>query len=144
MNNYISTASDSVIWEVIGHQVVAANMSSGIYCNIQSGSGVVLWHLLLSGLTIPEIEPLMNIHYQDIPGDFSSHLHSFVTQLIDASMWKLSNVMAVLEEPISRVIADYDTELRYTKPVIITYDDLDTLLQIDPIDDEVSELIHAN
>jgi hypothetical protein len=144
MNIYITTASDSVIWEVIGHQVVTANMSSGIYCNIESGSGIVLWHLLLSGLTIPEIEPLMKNHYQNIPENFSSHMDSFITRLIDASIWKRSNNMAVVEEPISQVIADYDAEITYKKPAIITYDDLDTLLQIDPIDDEISELIHAN
>jgi len=143
VSQYVDFASESVIWENIGGQIVTANMNTGVYCNVESGTGVVLWCLLLSGLNVDEVVLAMQQHYQALPADFLEQLHLFINRLITANIWKFSETARSYDKSFSRMISDYDDSSQYKNPIILAYDDIDTLLQIDPIDDELVDLIHA-
>ena len=144
MDQYVTLASDSVIWENIGGQVLTANLNTGVYCNLESGTACVIWHLLMSGLTISESETLMKAHYGTLPESFANELKGFIQKLINADIWRGSTQASAPEEPISRTISDYHSDREYKTPTFLLYDDINTLLQIDPIDDEIGELIHAD
>lgn len=144
MNQYITLASDSVIWENIGGQVLAANLNTGVYCNLETGVACVIWHLLMSGLMISELELYLLDYYQNLPPAFSQECHAFIEKLIQSSIWKFSDEPYDSEEPISRDIGNYHEKSDYKKPNILIYDDINTLLQIDPIDDEIGDLIHTD
>lgn len=49
MSIYYKLASDGVIWEKIGNQIVMANLNSGKYCNISENSGLYAWELIING-----------------------------------------------------------------------------------------------
>jgi hypothetical protein len=144
MDQYVTLASDSVIWENIGGQVLTANLNTGVYCNLESGTACVVWHLLMSGLNTIELTQLMKEHYQTLPASFTNDLNGFIQKLVNAHIWQLANEAHPPEEPISRAISDYHPQREYSQPTFLLYDDINTLLQIDPIDDEIGELIHAD
>ena len=144
MNQYITLASDSVIWENIGGQVLAANLNTGVYCNLEGGVACVIWHLLMSGLKISELEEAMRAHYENLPPTFDLDYQVLIEKLIKADIWTFSCQPLDLDKPISRIIREYHEKTEYKKPRILIYDDINTLLQIDPIDDEIGELLHAD
>lgn len=142
MNQYATLASDSVIWENIGGQVLTANLSTGVYCNLGVGTACVIWHLLISGLSMNELASHMKKHYDSIPESFLKDVDVFVKKLINANILKFSNKSIVPDSSISRTIKEYDSETQYKNPTILLYDDINTLLQIDPIEDEIAEILH--
>lgn len=141
MGDYINLASDSIIWENIGGQIVTADMSSGVYCNIEAGSGVATWNLLLSGMSCTQVKDALKAHYNSVPSDFDGDIDGFIEILTARQIWKKSDTPQDIEEPISQSVSAHDESQDYKKPTIISYDDIDTLLQIDPIDDEIGEMM---
>lgn len=141
MKRYVNLASEGVIWEQLGDQIVVANMESGIYCNIQSGTGVVVWNLLLAGKSFDEVKSQICSYFKEAPGSFDADFDHFIESLSQRGILVESQSPTSTGEPISINLEDYNLASDYTKPVILGYDDIDTLLQIDPIDDDVVELI---
>ena len=141
MNRYVNLASEGVIWEQLGDQIVVANMESGIYCNIQSGTGVAIWNLLLAGKSFDEVKSQLCSYFKETPESLDADFEHFIQLLLSRDILVESQSPTSTEEPISINLDDYNLGSVYKKPVLLGYDDIDTLLQIDPIDDDVVELI---
>lgn len=141
MKRYVNLASEGVIWEQLGDQIVVANMESGVYCNIQSGTGVAIWNLLLAGKSFDEVKSQICSYFKEVPESFDADFDHFVESLSTRNILVESQSPPSPGEAISINLKDYNLASDYTKPVILGYDDIDTLLQIDPIDDDVVELI---
>lgn len=144
MEAFVSLASDSVIWEVLGNQVVTANMETGVYCNIDEGTGVVIWHLLLSGKSIENISELLSDFYNQSKEIILIDINNFFNTLKDLEILDYSPIKYQHDEPIQESIEIFDSSKNYKSPKIIPFNDINSLIQVDPIDDEVHEVIAAN
>ena len=142
MQSYINLASDSVIWEMLGGQIVTANMETGMYCNVEAGSGVVIWHLLLAGLSVDEVVEALKSYYETTH-NIQKDILRFIQQLEACKIWAFSENTYVSADAISINITDYTSSKTYASPRVLNFNDIDTLLQIDPIDEELYESIEA-
>lgn len=131
-----TTASESIIWEKIGKQIVIADLTTGKYCCIENESGTVVWEHLLQGLTYAELIKTLSNYYINFDDKAHEQVALFIKKLTDISVLVVnstpsstaSSTQVSDEIPLSKI---------FKEPALLIYSDLDTLLMIDPIDDDL-------
>lgn len=139
MSTYYKLASDGVIWEKIGDQIVMANLNSGRYSNISESSGLVAWELMMMGASHEDIHQYLSEYFTHYDEGSRAQIDFHIQKLI-----KLEFVSLVPHAENSTSLQTMDKKKSggvFVAPKLLIYDDIDTLLQLDPIDDEVEELM---
>jgi hypothetical protein len=142
MSTYFKLASEGVVWENIGGQIVIANLNSGGYCSISEKSGVLLWESLMAKLSIEATHQHFSTHFKNYDTVATSQVDSCLAKLIKLdflSATKDNN--GEVSSNISQLTDDNNILENFSEPKLLFYDDVDTLLQLDPIDDEIEELM---
>ncbi len=131
MQNYYQIASDAVIWEKIGNQIVIADLATGVYGCIEIEVGVLIWELLMQGESDNEINRILENHYQT---SCEPSTTKFLEKLQELKIVKKSTAPSKNEA----ISIEYDKlSKQFEEPRVLVYDDLDTLLMIDPIDEDL-------
>jgi len=115
-----TTANTGIIHELLGDEVIIANLNDGIYYSIR-GSGVLIWQLLLAGHTLPDIESLLSEKYGAIPT-----LTSFLDRLLKENLL----ISAPSSSPSTPALTWPAT---FFPPGLERYDEMQSLLKLDPI-----------
>lgn len=139
MTSIYKISSEGVIWEKIGEQIMIANLESGQYCNIQKNTGTMIWELVTSGISTEELHMLLTQSFKDYDQQAMTQVDEFLSKLVKLNFITLTTHPAAPTRSSSTQStnpAEY-----FTVPQLFIYDDIDTLLQLDPIDDHVAELI---
>ena len=139
---YYKLANSGVIWEKIGDQIVMANLDSGRYCNVSEASGVVVWELMMMGCSLELIHQKMPQYFTNYDDFCINQVNGFLLQLVEYDFISVTTVSDVKTEMY--VDAHLDKNIFPTvflPPKLLSYDDIDTLLLLDPIDDYVEELM---
>jgi hypothetical protein len=133
-------ADEGVVWENIGGQIVMANLSSGRYCSMSEKSSVLLWELIIGGTSLNIIHKHLSNHFKNYDETAINQINSCLDKLIQLGF--LIKDQEGIEKDLEIAYQDEQKFLEdFSEPKLLFYDDIDTLLQLDPIDDQVEELM---
>jgi hypothetical protein len=110
----------SIIHELLQDEVIIANLDAGIYYSIREG-GIVVWQLLLAGLSVDAIESLLTQKYGQIPS---------ITPFVDKI---LEEELLLPVESSSSSLPALSWPATFEPPTIERYDEMKNLLMLDPI-----------
>lgn len=134
-------ASHGVIWEKIGNQLMMANLDSGRYCNVHEHSGVLVWELIMAGFSQEVIHEKLSNYFENYDSLAIKQINEFLAKLVALNFISVVQGNSEKTNIINNELAEGNHIEKFTEPKLLTYDDIDTLLQLDPIDDQVEELM---
>lgn len=121
---------DSISHERLEDEVIAINLENGAYFAFD-GAAADCWTIAAAGGTVDEIVPVLTARF-DVTADVAAtDATAFLAALVEHGLAirdvadSTAEALPVLESPA--VLGRYET------PIVETYDDLETLLLIDPI-----------
>jgi hypothetical protein len=123
-------AGDHVIWEKLGNHVVIAELKTGKYCNIVNPTGIHTWELLTAGYTPLEINDFFSQYYVNVDIAASKSIQEFTNKLI---VLGFITAMKQGENPLKAKVECEGSPREFEIPSLVVYDDIDTLLQLDPV-----------
>lgn len=120
-------ASTAVIHELLGDEVIIANLDTGVYFSLR-GSGVIIWQMLLQNYSIFHITERLAKHYSLLFESLQQTVLQFVNQLIEEGILKAIPQENLLSEQCDLIFPEV-----YQDPLFEKYDDMKNLLMLDPI-----------
>ncbi|GEM_PF-3828306 len=134
-NTSYNIANESIIWEKIGKQIVIADLTTGKYCCIENESGVLAWECLMSGHTQENLLLTLAGIYKNFDAKCHQQILLFIEKLTELGVLA-SNTdnHSKNADNIHNALAENN---QFEEPRLLIYSDLDTLLMIDPIDDDL-------
>jgi hypothetical protein len=131
-------AHSGTVWEKIGSQIVMASLDTGKYCSIDEGSGTLIWEMLMSGHSIKTLHGHLKNYYGDYGSAQANVVDLLIQQLIDMAFI----VPFTHSTPCSQQVAPPSGQA-FPTPVLRIYDDIDSILQLDPIDDDLDAFLNT-
>ena len=123
--------NSKIAHDTIDGEAVIVNFDSGIYYSFDK-VGVFIWELLEKGTLKEEIPKILRQHYDGDNTEIESSANDFVAELEKEGL--------ILSDESGKVIQTFkeDTtaeKIKFEKPVLQRYTDMQELLLLDPIDD---------
>ncbi len=124
MEKTYATPGTAVIHEVLGDEVIIANLDSGIYYSIRE-CGVPIWQLLIAGFSLDEISTLATKQFHQ---EVLTDLEQFLKNLIQEQLLIPAKTSTPTLESLSLAWPSI-----YTPPALEKYEEMKNLLMLDPI-----------
>ena len=131
MKSHYEIAGDHVIWEKLGTHIVIAELKTGKYCNIANLSGMQIWELLLTGYSLTEINEIFSKHYANYESESIKLTKKFIEKLTNLNL--IMETYSPFLPPLNEFKFEYSHSM-FEDPALIVYDDLNTLLLLDPVE----------
>jgi hypothetical protein len=121
-----------VIFEAFEDETVLINLDSGNYYSF-SGSGTLVWDLISSGHSIPEVTATLQKRFPDDAAEVEFGVRDFIAELINENLVlehdaEASGANGQTEQPTPR-----ENLIRFERPSLQKYSDMQELLLLDPI-----------
>ncbi|MBX9705619.1 MAG: PqqD family protein [Gammaproteobacteria bacterium] len=129
--SFYTLSSTAIIHELLGEEVIIANLDNGNYYNL-SGLAATVWRLLLCGKSAGAAITEIQEHYSGVV-DVELQAASFIEELLQHNLLKLSASAIVSGE------CPTQWPQIFKSGAIDCYEDMQQLLVLDPIH-EVDEL----
>ena len=122
----LTIRSGDVVHETVDGEVVIVDLANGVYFSTD-GVGAVLWGLLTAGTTLQRLSEWAKAAYPTEP-DAAGDVSTFVRQL---------HAQGLLVESTQELAGDSVAEApgSYVTPVLQAFNDMESLLLLDPIHD---------
>lgn len=119
-------ASTAIVHELLGDEVIIANLDSGIYYSIRH-SGAIIWQLVIAGYSLEAIEKQFSEKFPQVDSSFiRTELFQFVNSLVQEKLIKFTSETTIVSVDISWTNT-------FEKPFLSSYGDMRELLLLDPI-----------
>lgn len=118
-------ASSAVIYELLGDEIIVANLDSGAYYSLHN-SAITIWQQLVAGWRFERIVKAFSDRYALDVASLKNALEAFIAFLCDENLFVASSET---QESDSELFWAAD----YKAPVFEKYTDMKDLLLLDPI-----------
>lgn len=127
------------IWEKIGAHIVIASLENGKYCSLDNESSQIAWEMLMMGYATDEIQAYFASHYPFYTQKDKMAIADFIAGLADSGLIipYLEDRDVQVKEEFNRMPSDRD----FVSPRCLIYSDIDSVLILDPIDDELAPFL---
>ena len=127
-----------VITEDVDNEVVAINLDTGCYYNMEKSAAIV-WRLLCDGATFDEIMHAMTQRYYGERTAIESSIQQFLQELQVAQLVvpAADGETTLLEAPLRPPAPA--AKIAFEPPVLCEYTDMQDLLLLDPIHDVTNQ-----
>ncbi len=121
-----------VITEHFDDEVVAINLETGCYYNMEK-SGALVWMLICQGVTFDEIMHEVEQRYLGERALIEPSIWQFMDELQQAQLVVQSTDSAIAQPDTPLRLPASSAKIAFTPPVLCEYTDMQELLLLDPI-----------
>lgn len=125
---------EDVVWDAFSStNIVIADLKSGSYATLLGDGAELFWNLLMNQMSLHKILEVCKSYFKEFGKDEAKSLQSLITNLIQFELIKPQDSKeAAYDLPIHPPYQTFNLKLT-------TYDDMELLLTLDPIDELLEE-----
>lgn len=125
---------DNIVWDELSPEnIIIADLEQGKYTTLLGEGAALLWRLMISGVTVNDIAKTINDRCNIAPSNIDTLLSDIVTNLKEAGVLIAADTR---NQSASDLIGEAD-KLSSFEVKLVCYDDMQHLLQLDPIDNAI-------
>lgn len=123
---------DNIIWDAMSPQdIVIADLQKGRYTTLSGPGSEFFWNLLINQISIPEVTEICSRQFNQFNEKDEQRIKQIVVNLVESEL--LIKIDQPDKKDISSILKNAPSFESFQVNLTL-YDDMQTLLQLDPID----------